>query len=87
MPSSNRTPRVITAARAAMNAQNTNPYRIAQASGLPVSSVQNLLMGKISPSVHNIEVILEVLGFEVRVVKVGPPLAKPGRSVPKTKRG
>ena len=78
MPAAPRIPRLLAAVRAAMKDQGTNPYQIAKATGLSVGSVQNLLSEKVSPSLHNIEVVLHALGLEVQVVKGGRPLAKPG---------
>ena len=39
-------------------------------------SVQNLLSEKVSPSLHNIEVVLNALGLEVQVVNTGAPLSR-----------
>ena len=75
-----RIPRLLVAARAAVKEQGTNPYRLAQATGLSTASIRNLLSDKVSPSLRNIELVLHVLGLEVEIVTKGPPTAKPGRS-------
>ena len=77
------TPRLLAAARAAMKEQGTNPYRLAKATGLSVSSVQNLLSERVSPSVRNIELVLHALGFEVRAVKTHAPVDAAKKSLRK----
>jgi DNA-binding phage protein len=80
MPSPARIPRILAAARAEMKAQGTNPYQIAQVTGLATNSVTHLLLSEnVSPSLRNIELVLAALGLEVQVVRAGPSLAKPGK--------
>ena len=81
MPIPQRIPRLLAVARTALKEQGSNHYQLAKATGLSIGSVQNLMSHKVSPSLYNIELVLHVLGFEIEVVKVGPPLVKPGRTV------
>lgn len=59
-----------------MKEQGINPYQLAKATGLSVGSVQNLLSEKVSPSLHNIEIVLDALGYEIQVVRTRAPLTK-----------
>lgn len=76
-------PRTLATARAEMKAQGTNPYQLAKATGISVSSIQKLMSEKVSPSLRNIEMVLKALGFEVRVIKTGASSVKPGRAATK----
>jgi transcriptional regulator with XRE-family HTH domain len=73
-----RLPVLLEAFRNLADEHRTNPYQIAKASGLGLATVQRLLTGKVSPSIQNIETALAAFGVEVRVVKAGKALVKPG---------
>ena len=85
MPSTSRIPYVLAVVREAVKKQGSNPYRLSKATGLSVGSVQNLLSERVSPSLRNIELLMDALGLEVRVFKAGVPLSAPDEAPAKTK--
>lgn len=74
------TSRILAEIQESARRQGTNPYRIASASGMPLTTVQRLLSISINVPMRNVEMLLEALGLEVHVVAkaITAPLA-PGR--------
>ena len=66
--------RILAAIRAQVVRLGTNPYRIARASGLPLTTVQRLLAIPINVPLRNVEMLLEVLGLDFEIVPVRTPI-------------
>lgn len=61
----------------AMREQKTNPYQIAKASGMPLTTVQRLLEKRINVPLRNVEMLARALGLTiVLAAKVPKPAAK-----------
>ena len=61
----------------AMREQKTNPYQIAKASGMPLTTVQRLLEKRINVPLRNVEMLAKALGLTiVLAAKVPKPAAK-----------
>jgi hypothetical protein len=67
--------RILAAIRESAHQQGTNPYQIAKASGMPLTTIQRLLKVKVHVPLRNVETLLEALGVEVKLVSK----AKKGR--------
>jgi hypothetical protein len=63
-----RTSQILAEIQAAARRQGTNPYRIATASGMPLTTVQRLLTVAINVPLRNVEMLLTALGMDVHVV-------------------
>jgi hypothetical protein len=70
--------RILTALQEAAKKQKTNPYQIAKASGMPLTTVQRLLNKKINTPLRNVEMLLAALGTDYRIVADRRPIARPG---------
>jgi hypothetical protein len=62
----------------AMREQKTNPYQIAKASGMPLTTVQRLLEKRINVPLRNVEMLAKALGVTILVAFESKPKAKPG---------
>src|SRR5271156_5685281 len=64
----------------AMREQKTNPYQIAKASGMPLTTVQRLLEKKINVPLRNAEMLAKALGITICLMssKVFPGKVSPG---------
>jgi hypothetical protein len=69
--------RILTAIQAAAREQGTNPYQIAKASGMRLTTVQRLLAKKINTSLRNVEILLAAVGVDFRLVATHRPKAPP----------
>lgn len=58
----------LAALRDEVKRQGTNPYQVAKASGLPLTTVQRLLSITGNVPLRNVETLLGVLGLEVRII-------------------
>jgi hypothetical protein len=68
------TSRILAAIRAHVHRLGTNPYRIARASGMPLTTVQRLLSVSINLPLRNVEVLMEVLGLDYDIVASREPM-------------
>ena len=59
---------ILAALRDEVKRQGTNPYQVAKASGLPLTTVQRLLSITGNVPLRNVETLLGVLGLEVRFI-------------------
>jgi hypothetical protein len=72
------TSRILAALQDAVKKQKTNPYQIAKASGMSLTTVQRLLSIPANLPLLNVEALLDTLGVDVRLIPMGRPLARPG---------
>ena len=56
----------------------TNPYQVAKASGLPLTTVQRLLTIKLNVPLRNVEMLAKALGLMIRLVPNGKSIVLPG---------
>jgi hypothetical protein len=69
-PAHPATSRILAAIRDHVVRGGTNPYRIARASGMPLTTVQRLLSIPINLPLRNVEVLMAVLGLDFVIVPV-----------------
>lgn len=70
--------RILAAIRAESARQRTNPYQIAKASGVPLTTVQRFLSRTTCVPIQRVESLLEALGVTYRLVPSGHSLVSPG---------
>jgi DNA-binding phage protein len=68
---------ILAAIRTAVWQQGTNPYQIAKASGIPLTTVQRLLSRKTSLPLRNVEALLDALGVRVVLLQGGKTKVPP----------
>jgi hypothetical protein len=69
---------LLTAIRTAVKKQKTNPYQLAKASGIPLTTVQRLLTIKLNVPLRNVEMLAKALGLMIRLVPNGKSIVLPG---------
>jgi hypothetical protein len=62
------TSRILLALRSEARRQGTNPYQIAKASGMALTTVQRLLTRKDSLPLRNVERLIDSLGLVIHLV-------------------
>lgn len=70
--------RILAAIREEVARQRTNPYQIAKASGMSLTTVQRFLGRTTCLPIQNVESILDDLGLTYRLVSSGRSLVNPG---------
>lgn len=55
----------------------TNPYQVAKASGLPLTTVQRLLTVKLNVPLRNVEMLAKALGLTIGIVPAGKSVVLP----------
>ena len=69
---------ILMAIQAAARSQRTNPYQIAKASGMPLTTVQRLLTRRISLPLVNVEMLFEALGLRFQLVATAKTFVEAG---------
>jgi len=70
--------RILAAIHAEVARQRTNPYQIAKASGMPLTTVQRFLSRTTCVPIQRVESMLDALGLTYRLVSSGRSIVSPG---------
>ncbi len=69
---------ILGAIQAAVRKPGTNPYQIAKARGMPLTTVQRLLTKATNTPLRNVEMQKDALGLNLRIIPAHAPVARHG---------
>ena len=70
--------RILAAIHAEVARQRTNPYQIAKATGMPVTTVQRFMNRSACVPLRTVESLLDALGVTYRLISSGRTVVHPG---------